>query len=106
MRQTSFFELDINDKVISMFSVCTDVSHINPNNYIGWRIDGYNNSNFDLSHMFNNMFDKKTEDFSKKEVQIIKELSLGLQSKEIGEKLLLVSIQLIRIVEIFLKKLG
>lgn len=54
----------MDNKVITMLIVYADISHIITNNYINWRLDGFENYRFDLSHLFKSMMKIKDVDFS------------------------------------------
>ncbi|MCD4697945.1 MAG: LuxR C-terminal-related transcriptional regulator [Bacteroidales bacterium] len=86
MRQTTFFEIDDKDKPVSMISVCSDISYIKSDNRIGWQLIGPGTDGFDLSGLFCKVVPAAGFSFSQRELNILKDLTNGLQSKEIAEK--------------------
>jgi DNA-binding CsgD family transcriptional regulator len=84
LRQTYIYESDVNGKVISNLSVLSDISFLSTSNKVDWRFDA---PGLD-KEKFKKYVTKEYEDFfSGRELDIIKQLKLGLKSKEIGEKL-------------------
>jgi len=84
LRQTYIYESDVNGKVISNLSVLTDISFMNASNKVDWQFDA---PGLD-KEKFKKYVTKQYEDFfSGRELDIIRQLKLGLISREIADKL-------------------
>lgn len=84
MRQSTVYEVDTHGKIISNLSMLTDISYMNTSNRVEWRFDapGLN------QEKFKKYVTKEHADFfSEREMEILRELKSGAQSKEIASRL-------------------
>jgi DNA-binding CsgD family transcriptional regulator len=82
LRQTNALEIDKNNRMISNYSIITDVTGIIKSDKIEWRLEGGKPG-------FSKLVNKRIEDstkkiFSKTELKIFNELKKGKTSKEIA----------------------
>lgn len=84
MRQSTTYDLDESGKIISNFSLLSDISFLNTSNKVEWNFDapGLNKEKFREYIM------KEYKGFfSDRETEILHQLTKGLSSKEIGDVL-------------------
>ena len=84
LRQSSVFETDEKGRLISNLSLLSDISYMNTSNSVEWRFDanGVDEEAFKkyIGHQYEGIF-------SPRQLEIIKGISEGLSSEEIGEVL-------------------
>jgi DNA-binding CsgD family transcriptional regulator len=84
LRQSSAYQVDKNGKLLSNFSILTDISFINNNNKVEWEI--FTNT-IDAEAFKKNVFQEFQDFFTLRELDIIQLIHQGLKTKDIAEKL-------------------
>lgn len=84
LRQSNIYEHDNNGKIISNLSMLSDISFLSTSNKVDWRFEA---PGLDQIKFKKYVTEEYKDFFSNRELDIIKQLKLGLKSKEIAEKL-------------------
>jgi DNA-binding CsgD family transcriptional regulator len=84
LRKSSAYEVDEKGKLLSNFSVLTDISFISNNNKVEWEI---NTNTIDEESFKQKVFKEFYDFFTARELEIIRLIDKGLQSSDIAEKL-------------------
>lgn len=81
MRQSTTYDLDENNKIISNFSFLSDISFLNTSNKVEWRFDA---PGLDKEKFKKYVTVQYKSFFSERELEVIQYINKGLSSKEIG----------------------
>ena len=86
LRQSGMLELDDKNKMISNFSILTDVSFLSTGNKVEWSVKA---PKLNLEKLNKSVYEAFDDFFTKRELQIITLLNKGLRSQDIAETLVI-----------------
>lgn len=84
LSQSSVFELDTRGKLLRSFTRLTDVSYLNISTPVSWSISSNNIDEHFIQSKISNIFKNP---FTKREIDILKEIENGGSNREIAERL-------------------
>lgn len=84
LRQSTVYESDEEGKIISNLSLLSDITFLNSSNKVDWKFDA---PGLDQKKFKEYVMQEYQDFFSKRELEIITQLKLGLKSKAIAELL-------------------
>ncbi|CAN5382957.1 hypothetical protein BH10BAC1_BH10BAC1_02110 [soil metagenome] len=83
LRQSSIFQTDLNGRMISNSSICSDISHLNSDTKIKFIMHGKKGESFVVPDLKEN----KGLHFTKRESELVSLISQGLSTKQIANQL-------------------
>ena len=84
LSQSSVYELDAKGNLLKSYTKLSDISYLNISTPVSWSIRSNNMDNAFIQSKLFNIFENP---FTKREIEIIKEIQIGGTNKEIAERL-------------------
>ena len=84
LSQSSVYELDAKGNLLKSYTKLSDISYLNISTPVSWSVRSNNMDNAFIQSKLFNIFENP---FTKREIEIIKEIQIGGTNKEIAERL-------------------
>jgi DNA-binding CsgD family transcriptional regulator len=84
LSQSSVYELDTRGNLLKSFTRLTDISYLNISTAVSWSV---RSKNMDDAFILSKLSKVSENPFTKREIEIIKEIQKGGSSRDIGERL-------------------